>query len=133
MRTRLMQRYQVAFALAVSLALSGGCASTQANERAASQVLTLRGGEQAAAGDGTVRYVRLLSDSRCPVDVQCVWAGDVEVLFEFAPRGETAKALTLTLLRPSSPLGARWIHLIEVERGPSPKVTIRIDDAPAQP
>jgi hypothetical protein len=29
-----------------------------------------------------VRLVRVSSDSRCPVDVSCVWAGNAELLFE---------------------------------------------------
>ena len=40
------------------------------------QVVTLDGGAL------RVRLVRVTSDSRCPVDVDCVWAGNAELLFE---------------------------------------------------
>lgn len=40
------------------------------------QVVTLGGGGL------RVRFVRVSSDSRCPVDVDCVWAGNAELLFE---------------------------------------------------
>ena len=42
----------------------------------AGRVVTLDGGSL------RVRFVRVASDSRCPVDVTCVWAGNAEVLFE---------------------------------------------------
>lgn len=42
----------------------------------AGRVVTLDGGAL------RVRFVRMSSDSRCPVDVDCVWAGNAEVLLE---------------------------------------------------
>ncbi len=42
----------------------------------AGRVVTLDGGAL------RVRFVRVSSDSRCPVDVDCVWAGNAEVLLE---------------------------------------------------
>ena len=42
----------------------------------AGRVVTLDGGRL------RVRFVRVTSDSRCPVDVDCVWAGNAEVLLE---------------------------------------------------
>ena len=38
-----------------------------------------------------VRLVRVESDSRCPVDVNCVWAGNAEALFEVGARGWRGK------------------------------------------
>ena len=42
----------------------------------AGRVVTLDGGRL------RVRFVRVSSDSRCPVDVTCVWAGNAELLLE---------------------------------------------------
>lgn len=47
----------------------------------AGRVVTLDGGGL------RVRFVRVESDSRCPVDVDCVWAGNAEVLVEVGGRG----------------------------------------------
>lgn len=33
-----------------------------------------------------VRFLQVASDSRCPLQAYCVWAGDAEVLLEIAPR-----------------------------------------------
>lgn len=40
-----------------------------------------------------VRFARVASDSRCPADVDCVWAGDAEVLVEVGGRGWRGKRL----------------------------------------
>ena len=52
--------------------------------------LVLRVGEPVAAGGGwTLRFDRVEDDSRCAVDVQCVWAGEATVvLTATSPAGE---------------------------------------------
>jgi hypothetical protein len=47
----------------------------------ADSVLTLCVGQEARAPDGVTRiaFLGVRSDSRCPVDVECVWAGNAEV------------------------------------------------------
>lgn len=47
----------------------------------AGRTVTLDGGSL------RVRFVRVASDSRCPVDVECVWAGNAEVLVEVSAKG----------------------------------------------
>ncbi|MFN2317555.1 MAG: hypothetical protein ABR551_08290 [Gemmatimonadales bacterium] len=42
-----------------------------------------------------VKFSRILSDSRCPEHVQCVWAGEVAVLLTYS--GEASGELSLTL------------------------------------
>jgi hypothetical protein len=54
------------------------------------QVVTLDGGSL------RVRFERVASDSRCPVDVDCVWAGNAEVVVEVGGRRGRGKQ-TLTL------------------------------------
>ncbi|HEX8149766.1 MAG TPA: hypothetical protein VF591_21480 [Pyrinomonadaceae bacterium] len=49
-----------------------------------------------------VRFVRVASDSRCPADVNCVWAGNAEVLFEVGARARRGRT-TLTLNTNASP------------------------------
>lgn len=42
--------------------------------------LLLSAGEQAEVGEqATLRYDKMLNDSRCPEGVQCVWAGEVRL------------------------------------------------------
>ena len=49
----------------------------------------------------SVRFVRVASDSRCPVDVSCVWAGNAEVLLEVG--GSRRGKRTLSLNTNASP------------------------------
>ncbi|MET0647133.1 MAG: hypothetical protein ABW208_10970 [Pyrinomonadaceae bacterium] len=54
------------------------------------RVVTLDGGSL------RLRFARVTEDSRCPVDVDCVWAGNAEVLLEVSARGGRGrKSLTL--------------------------------------
>ena len=39
----------------------------------------------------TLQFVRVVSDSRCPKDVQCVWAGEVTIEMELAAAGAKEK------------------------------------------
>lgn len=47
----------------------------------AGRTVTLDGGRL------RLRFARVASDSRCPVDVTCVWAGNAEVVVEAVARG----------------------------------------------
>jgi hypothetical protein len=62
----------------------------------AGRVLTLDGGGL------RVRFLRVSSDSRCPADVDCVWAGNAEVLFEVGARAWRGRK-TLALNTNASP------------------------------
>lgn len=42
--------------------------------------LELKTGEQAAIGNVTIKFKKVLSDSRCPRGVTCIWAGEAKVL-----------------------------------------------------
>ena len=65
-------------------------------ELKAGRVVTLDGGRL------RIRFARVESDSRCPVDVTCVWAGNAESLFEVGTRSWKGKT-TLKLNTNASP------------------------------
>lgn len=48
----------------------------------------LQSGEQLFFGDKTIRFKEVISDSRCPKDVTCVWAGEAKVLIEIFENGK---------------------------------------------
>jgi hypothetical protein len=54
-------------------------------------------GESVAVGGGkvTVRFDAVLNDSRCPVNVQCVWAGNAQLRFVASVPGSAASELML--------------------------------------
>jgi type IV pilus biogenesis protein CpaD/CtpE len=117
-----------------ALALLAGCASSAGPHTPVAQELTLRPGEQVVLQDrNTLRYVRLLNDSRCPADVQCVWAGDAEVLFAFATASGPTESIALRLTAPSHALGTRWLHLLDLGDGANPAARLRVDETPPTP
>lgn len=54
--------------------------------------------------DLVFRFVNVTEDSRCPSDVQCIWAGQVSILIEYsrASTGQSLGNFTLTLMGSSS-------------------------------
>jgi len=61
-------------------------------------------GEMVDFGDTQIKFVEVVSDSRCPSDVTCVWAGEAKVRVEIYKNGQfseekeiTFGALTTTL------------------------------------
>lgn len=81
------------------------------------------------AGAGTLHYVRVTNDSRCPPDRQCVWAGDAEVVFEWSTDGATPETFSLHTGRGdrSKALAGQTLTLVSLERGAEPQAQLRLD------
>ena len=43
----------------------------------------------------SIQFEAVLEDSRCPVDVQCVWAGNAKVSIQIQQTGQTSQTLIL--------------------------------------
>ena len=73
-------------------------------------------------GEGSLHYLKVANDSRCKPDVQCVWAGDAEVAFEWRPQGGDADAFSLHTGKgdKSHPIGNHVLVLAGLERGSAP-------------
>jgi hypothetical protein len=62
----------------------------------ADSLFTLAVGQEAAvAGPRSLRVVAVTADSRCPGDVQCVWAGDAVVRVSLARPGSPSSIVEL--------------------------------------
>lgn len=95
------------------------------------QSFTLQPGERVSLpGNASLRYLSIANDSRCPPGVQCIRAGDADVLFEFVPSagGTTAQVTLNTENAPSAPIGAWRLQLLTLEHGESPRATVRVDE-----
>jgi len=81
--------------------------------------IKLMQGEMADFGDTQIKFAEVLSDSRCPSDVTCVWAGEAKVRVEIYKNGQFYEekeiifgALTNTLdIIDSELLGVRALKL----------------------
>jgi len=84
------------------------------------------------AGEGTPRYERLVNDSRCLPDVQCVWAGDAEVAFAWRPVSGAADLFSLHTGQgeKSHRIGAHTLVLVGLARGDAPEAELRLEAAP---
>lgn len=91
------------------LALLAGCAAPAATPGApvdqaaadeAPGAVEVRLGETARLGDVSVRPIAVVEDSRCPGDVQCVWAGRLRLRAAVSRLGETELILGQPLALP---------------------------------
>lgn len=87
------------------------------------------GEEVVLPDDSRLRYLRLVTDSRCPPEVNCVWAGDAVVKFSWAPAGGAAQPFELhTGLEPRSHAIGSWrLVLVSLDRGPGPSAGLRLE------
>lgn len=76
--------------LAACASPSGDTVMAAAQTRAFDQPFTLAPGDSVVVGAEHVRvaFDRVTADSRCPRDVQCIWAGEATVLARIAPNGQ---------------------------------------------
>jgi hypothetical protein len=84
-----------------------------------------------ATADLVFRFVNVTEDSRCPSDVQCIWAGQVSILVEYsrASTGELLGNFTLTLMGGASSdvmVGAEGYLVKLVRVDPYPVSTMQI-------
>jgi len=72
--------------------------SATATSRAAADVIVRVGETATPAGFGvTLTLTDVRDDSRCPVDVSCVWAGDATVVLAVTPDGGQVREVVLHL------------------------------------
>jgi hypothetical protein len=116
----------------LTLSIALGCSHAPVAETgpALGERFSLRAGESASIrGEGAaITFERILTDSRCAVDVQCIWAGEARGAFRFEKRGGPALSFELDTNRePVREVGGYQVSLLAVS--PGPKSTVRI--APA--
>ena len=109
----------------------GGCASTGTTPTVAlGQPVVMRPGERVELPSrASLRYVAVAADSRCPPNVQCIQAGDADVVFEFTPAAASTQRITLnTAAQPATtPLGDWRLRLIALGFGAAPPATVQVD------
>lgn len=101
--------------------------STHVKSIADGSTFQISPGQHVRLADGSdLRYERLISDSRCPPKVQCVWAGDAVLAFSWTAQGAAAQSFELhTGLEPRSKmLGPRKLTLQSVEGEADAKLAI---------
>lgn len=124
----------VILAIVVALAMTlPGCTGSLATRAAAptGEPIRMAQGQSIALSDGTtLRYVDVAADSRCPPGVQCIRAGDADVVFEFTDTARAARRITVNTDPPASATIGKWkLRLLALAFGESPAATVQIDPA----
>lgn len=122
--------------LAIVLSLASalpGCAGPHSTRTTAptGQPILMAQGQSIVLPDGaTLRYVEVAADSRCPPAVQCIRAGDADVVFEFTDTSHAARRITVNTDPPASATIGKWkLRLLSLAFGESPAATVQIDPA----
>jgi hypothetical protein len=114
------------------LAILSGCASS--GVVATGKDFHLSVGQQVTLSDGSMlRYAGIANDSRCPPAVQCIRAGDADVLFDHSIRGSALRVTLNTERVRSAAIGTLQLQLIDLAPGDAPQVTARIEANGAAP
>jgi hypothetical protein len=134
-----MFRFALMLALAAPLSACTGGATTGADpgvgavsvtqnpaSAAAPTVIALRYDKTVEYGELELRW-RALEDSRCPIGVTCVWAGQMLATIEIAKRDEAPLEVELLRRTGREPVVSRAfgyeLRLLEVEPHPKENVT----------
>lgn len=94
-------------------------AAPASSESRAPDHLVLAAGESADLGSSrSLKFLRVENDSRCPKDVQCVWAGEVTLAFELdTPEGSSKFQLSSHTAKSAS---ASWLDFELISYGACP-------------
>lgn len=72
-----------------------GCAPAVVKEAQLDQPFTLFVREKAQIGDLQIRFISVPEDSRCPADVECVWAGNAKIVLGVSLKGSDETVITI--------------------------------------
>lgn len=94
------------------------------------ETVTLKRGQQKSAANGEIilKFISVLEDSRCPTDVNCVWAGNakVEVLISDNRGGSKKSVMNTTTGGPLGDQHNGWaIYLTSLTPSPKSGKTIK--------
>jgi hypothetical protein len=73
-----------------------------------------------------VKFVEFIEDSRCPVDVDCIWAGNAKIKVRVTSRG-VSRVLTLDTMGSEKPIVAHGYKFRLTGLTPVPRSNVRID------
>ena len=83
---------------------------------------TLAPGEAAVVkgADASIAFNKVTDDSRCPVDVTCVWAGDAHVEVAISRNGAPDETIILSMTPPKHETAVRNLRIRFVSLAPVP-------------
>lgn len=121
-----MSRFRRSVSAIALVLLLSACAAQQAPHAAGVAIgeqVTLRAGESVTVRPRNVvlQFAEVVSDSRCPVDVTCVWEGDAEVSVRAVASDGTSADLRLHTKGGTADPSFKGLTLRLVDLKPQPK------------
>lgn len=74
-----------------------------------------------------IRFVSLVEDSRCPADVNCIWAGNAKIKIEVRKYGSATKTFELNTNLADKTARFENYEIMLVSLAPHPRSNIRIN------
>ena len=68
-----------------------------------------------------ITFNRVADDSRCPVDVQCVWAGDAKIELTISGQGGASDPKVISITSPNNEVTSGNLRIRLVGLAPAPK------------
>jgi hypothetical protein len=88
------------FLIALPLLLAA-CATVTANGKPLPNANAVPIGKPAYADGPIIRVIKILEDSRCPINARCIRAGDVRLVMEWVRAGRKSEAFEISLSQPT--------------------------------
>jgi hypothetical protein len=110
--------------VAALLAIAAGCATVDTAVVADPGVaFALPLGKTATlSGNGThITFDKVTDDSRCPIDVVCVWAGDAKIQLVIARNGSPAETRVVSITSPNDEVVSGDLKIRLVGLAPAPR------------
>jgi hypothetical protein len=103
-----------------------GAVPVEAAKRPETLSVQIKKEKRFGKGKLTVRFVELVEDSRCPVDVNCIWAGNAVIKVRVTKNGRS-KILTLETNGPANTVNVEGYSMKLVAIAPAMRSNARID------
>jgi hypothetical protein len=106
------------------LAVAAGCATVEKTVVADPGVafgLPLGKVATVSANGARITFNRVTDDSRCPIDVVCIWAGDAKIELTVAPNGSSAETRVISVTAPNNEVAAAGMRIRLVSLAPAPR------------
>lgn len=113
--------------IASSTATTSGATTASTTSSVGEKTVTLKLNEIASIGNKTVKVTAVTEDSRCPLDVQCFWAGRVRVLVSLG-KGIGANDVPSAEMEPGQTKDVGDLRITVLSVYPHPVSTRKIAD-----
>jgi len=128
---RALPKLIVPVTLALAMTVTGCASQGAARTASLGETVRMQVGETVGLPDGaTLRYVQVEADSRCRPEVQCIRAGDANVVFDFTRSAQSTQRVTVNTASPSADLGSWKLNVVELTFDRPPVATVRVDGTP---